>query len=560
MLDINLKKKNKYYIVLLAIFIIISFAFYSFYDSVRDSLVNEIYNDMKSFSDEPHLDLDKFHIYTFNSREDTYDKDKLENIESQIVNEEDMLSILNGHEITGYTFIDDTDYFYYGKNENDNFTFVFRQSPILIHLASSFLIFYAVIMGILIFIILLLFAYMERAYEIPLREISKKLKKVSPEKNSNIYVDGENFEGLIKEINRFKDYSFDTIKKLKQIEQNQRHILNSMSDGVIAIDKDEKIILYNKKSSQLLGAKISGGNYIYNTIRNNELFLMINSYDPKDNFLDREINYLQGEKERILKIKINNLTDSYNEFMGLVIVISDITNIKKLENIRTEFASNVSHELKTPLTSILGFIDTILHGAIDNRETTIRFLKIVESEANRLKRLIEDILLISKLEQREDDEKDLINISDLGLYVLEVMNSRARNKSIDLIENIEKDIVFYGNKDGILQILFNLVSNGIKYTNTGYVRLSIDKQDNNLVISVRDSGIGISEDDMDRIFERFYIVDKSRRGATSTGLGLSIVKHLVILYNGEIKVKSNIDTGTEFIVVLPEEEKNGGTL
>lgn len=555
MLDINLEKKNRFYIIYLIIFFLISFVFFSFYCSIKDKYIENIYKEITYFGENIAGESffgEEYKVYKLDLNKEL--GSSLSQVESGILKEKNLTLLSDRERKIGYTFVNRTGYFYYAENRNGILNFVLKESRILIELSSSFLLYYFIIIGVILFLISFFYFYIERSYDRPIKEIENRLKDLSFKKNRNIYIRGSSFNSLLNEINRFKDYSFSTITRLELVEQNQRYILNSMSDGVIAIDKEEKIIHYNKKSCEYLGlANIRIGNYFYNIIRNNDLFLMINGYDSKNNFEEKELKYLINDEEKILKININNLLDSNSEVMGLIIIISDITNIKRLENIRSEFASNVSHELKTPLTSILGFIDTIFDGAIEDKTTTIRFLEIIRQESNRLKRLIEDILLISKLEQKQEGVKEQVNISELANYVIEVMNSRAKNKKIELLSNIPDNIQFFCNKDGVLQILFNLVSNGIKYTNVGFVKVIIVDDKDKIIISVVDSGIGILEKDLDRIFERFYTVDKSRKGAESTGLGLAIVKHLVILYKGEITINSKINEGSNFIITLPKE-------
>ena len=226
-----------------------------------------------------------------------------------------------------------------------------------------------------------------------------------------------------------------------------------------------------------------------------------------------------------------------DENMGTIIVFQDVTQIRKLEQMRSDFVSNVTHELKTPLTSIMGFTDTLKAGAIDDRETALKF-----------------ILSLSEIETRKEDiNLEYVNLKDIVSGVCKVLEPQAKRKNIQLIEDIPNNLPkFKCNVDRISQMFINLIENGIKYTEEGSVTISCKKTRKYIEINVKDTGIGIPEECQERIFERFYRVDKGRsRKAGGTGLGLSIVKHIVFLYNGKLWLESKVGKGSTFVILLP---------
>jgi two-component system phosphate regulon sensor histidine kinase PhoR len=244
---------------------------------------------------------------------------------------------------------------------------------------------------------------------------------------------------------------------------------------------------------------------------------------------------------------------STSDIIGSIVVIQDVTQIRKLEKMRSDFVSNVSHELKTPLTSIKGFVDTLKGGALENKETALRFLEIIDIESDRLYRLINDILLLSEIETMErEPDKTEVHINEIVDEVVEMLALKASDKNLMLKKRIEGDFYINANADRIKQMFINLVDNAIKYTEVGEVEVSLEAEGSWIKTTVSDTGIGFDEKYKERLFERFYRVDKGRsRSYGGTGLGLSIVKHIVLLYKGKISVDSTPGKGTRFEILLP---------
>lgn len=223
-----------------------------------------------------------------------------------------------------------------------------------------------------------------------------------------------------------------------------------------------------------------------------------------------------------------------------------------LEKMRGEFVANVTHELKTPLTSISGFIETLQAGAINDPEISGRFIDIIAIETERLKRLIDDILTLSDIENRNQVNKTRINVKNSVESTVSFLKPIADERKIVLISEVAEDMVIEGDEDRFRQMLFNLTENAIKYSNeSGRVWITGKTEEDCNIISVKDEGIGIPAEHLDRLFERFYRVDKSRsRKVGGTGLGLSIVKHIAVLFGAKLEVESEVGKGSEFRVIF----------
>jgi two-component system phosphate regulon sensor histidine kinase PhoR len=338
-------------------------------------------------------------------------------------------------------------------------------------------------------------------------------------------------------------------------------VINSMRNGIIAIDENFKIIIINTMACDIFnvqnGPGIIGKNLIDIT-RNSRVNSLLRDTIKNNTSLTDEITLFSPNNggDKIFRIYTNTIKsfDGKKQISGGVITFNDITSVRKLEQIRTKFVSNVTHELKTPLTSIRGFVETLKNGAIDDSVVAAKFLDIIDIEAERLYNLINDVLQLSEIESMRNDENikenDLCQIINEVILILE---SAAEKKEVHLEVDTDCPIPINVNRDRIKQMLINLIDNAIKYNvKNGTVYIKAEKSNGKTMISIKDTGIGVSEVHQSRIFERFYRVDKGRsRNMGGTGLGLSIVKHIVNLYNGDIRIKSEPGKGTEFFIQLP---------
>lgn len=345
-------------------------------------------------------------------------------------------------------------------------------------------------------------------------------------------------------FNKMADQLQSKINEVMDKQNRLESIVKSMESGVIAVDLDNNIIIMNPYAKRIFGIKDDiTGEKIYDYIQDFD----INCFLNEDNEMAKEIKILHPA-ERELKIKKAFIL-SGREKIGKVIAVQDISDIKRLENMRSQFVANVTHELKTPLTSIKGFAETLKY--VEDEKTREKFLDIIDNEAERLSRLISDILVLSKIESSTTTEDEDFMPYKVIDEVISIVKNMAESKNISLIiEKSEKDIKLYGDKDKFLQLVLNLTENGIKYSNEGStVKIRSLIKNGDYVLQVEDNGIGIPKEDIPRIFERFYRVDKSRKSG-GTGLGLAIVKHIVKIFNGEINIESELNKGSTFTVTI----------
>ncbi len=334
----------------------------------------------------------------------------------------------------------------------------------------------------------------------------------------------------------------------------QKILFDSMLEGLLLLDRNRKIYLANRTFKTLFNLKVEvRGKTIVEALRLHELDELLSRVDAEKQVLDYEIKLpdLQG---RWLQVNAAAIANSAGEREGTILVFHDLTRLKQLERQREEFVANVSHELRTPLSLIKGYVETLLDGARDNPEVAERFLKIIERNANRLDLLIQDLLTISALESG----RLRLELSAVGLHMLTEkvftdLHSKADNKSMTLVNELP-EVNTRGDLNRLDQVLTNLVDNAIKYGRAeGRVTVGGRKlDDGKLEVFVRDDGPGIPPEALDRVFERFYRVDKARsRDQGGTGLGLSIVKHIVHAHGGEVWAESEFGKGATFFFTVP---------
>ena len=334
-------------------------------------------------------------------------------------------------------------------------------------------------------------------------------------------------------------------------------VMTQMQNGIIAVDQDLRVILVTPVAKKWLG--IVGNpegmpvSEASKDVRLDEAFLeAMQQCGVYTN--DVAARTAVGRGHRPLRLYVSPMRND-GKVVGALAMVEDITEMRRLEQARTDFAANVSHELKTPLTSIRGFVETLEAGAIDNPPMAHKFLRIIMLETERLTRLINDILSISKLESGQDEVAiERIRLDKMAYDVSDMLMIHASEKQVTINVHLnEKPTYIMGNPDRVEQMLINLIENAIKYNKPGgsvTVQVFSNEQEANVTIS--DTGIGIAEEHLPRMFERFYLVYKGRsRQMGGTGLGLAIVKHIVRSMNGEIEVHSKLGEGTEFLITLP---------
>ncbi|MCC0643056.1 ATP-binding protein [Clostridioides sp. ZZV14-6154] len=414
--------------------------------------------------------------------------------------------------------------------------------------------FFIVMLSIAIVILSVRYTITLRKYLKEFIYVSKKVSNKEFHARLNISAKGElgelarNFNHMIKNMD-------DTLEEVQYKHLQLRSILKSISHGILAIDVNGNILLINDEAKEMIKSepnKLVEGHNINAVIKEEEILKQILQFiGSKEN----ETAKITIKDDIVYKIKVDPvyLQNTNNVIIGSIVNIEDITKKVKLENMRSDFVANVSHELKTPLTSISGFVETLKSNENIDVNTRNRFLEIIESESDRLKRLIDDILLLSFVENKDTLLMEDVVIYDVFREVYEITQRSASEKNIEVLYKCDdKSINILSNRDYIKQVFLNLVDNAIKYTqDNGIVQVVVLKDEEKIIIKVIDNGVGIPKEDVERIFERFYRVDKARsRDVGGTGLGLAITKHIVKSLNGCIKVKSELGIGSEFIVTI----------
>jgi two-component system phosphate regulon sensor histidine kinase PhoR len=350
----------------------------------------------------------------------------------------------------------------------------------------------------------------------------------------------------------------DKIKTLTIKKNEQQAVLESMVEGVIAVDQDEKIINLNKTAAKLfhVEAEVALGRNIQELIRHTKLQSLIKKILQSKKTVEDEI-IISDKTEINIQVHGTILQNAKSEIIGALVVLNDVTRLRRLERVRRDFVANVSHEIRTPLTSIKGFAETLLDGAINNPDEAKDFIEIIAKQSNRLNAIIEDLLMLAGLEQEGDRLKADFKATNLRSVIdssLNICLPFANKKNIEISIECRKNIKIKMNTALMEQAMVNLIDNAIKYNPEGSkVEILVEKYGSNeLLITVHDDGIGIDKKYLPRLFERFYRVDKSRSSSLGgTGLGLAIVKHIIQVHNGRVDVESEPGVGTSFKLFLP---------
>ncbi|MDH4155917.1 MAG: cell wall metabolism sensor histidine kinase WalK [candidate division Zixibacteria bacterium] len=338
-------------------------------------------------------------------------------------------------------------------------------------------------------------------------------------------------------------------------ERNEREaILTSMAEGVLAVDTDERILSLNRAAADFFAVAPDRvtGKTIQETVKNAALHKLISTVLRTKNPAEAEI-VLTDRGQRILKASGATLRNAEGEASGAVIVLNDVTRLHKLENLRRDFVANVSHELKTPVTSIKGFVETLLDGAANDPDDRNRFLDIIARHSDRLNAIIDDLLSLSRIENAPEPLFEDRRLKDILAAGVQTHSRRAETKNISLKVTCSDDIHTSLNAPLLEQAVGNLIDNAVKYSPSGSeVLISAQQAHNEIIINVRDRGSGIEKRHLPHIFERFYRVDKARSAEMGgTGLGLAITKHIVLAHGGQIDVESTLGTGSTFTIRLP---------
>jgi len=397
---------------------------------------------------------------------------------------------------------------------------------------------------LVVFVSMLIALVFSRSLSRPIGQLASAAREVALE-NFNVRVSLKNNDELKELADSFnlmteKIQTLFTDLSLKTDELN--NIIASLREGFLVLNEAGKVIICNDSFKSIVENDAPEGKFWWEVIRVAGLGELIKRALEKKKNLVEEIAF--GEKVFLCSI---TFIPSMNE---ISVVFHNITEIKRLEKIKKDFVINVSHELRTPLTAIKGFVET-LEEEIDKKH--IHYLNIIKKHTDRLMNIVQDLLLLSELEEVNTKIKfETVNMKNLIMDVLKLFENKLEQKNLSLKLNLQDGLTVQGDAFKLEQMLINLIDNAVKYTEKGHIKVSLKEENKQIVIKVEDTGIGIPEKHLGRIFERFYVVNKSHsRKLGGTGLGLSIVKHIALSHNGKIDVESTVGKGTRFTITLP---------
>ncbi|MGM0524254.1 MAG: cell wall metabolism sensor histidine kinase WalK [Bacillota bacterium] len=330
-------------------------------------------------------------------------------------------------------------------------------------------------------------------------------------------------------------------------------ILSNMSDGVIATNEQGEITLMNEPAMVLLGQTLE-------QLKGQSLFDILNIDESTVDILEMQdsgsitIDMSDDEQFFLLKANFTFVLDEYERFSGLITVLSDVTEEEKVERERREFVSNVSHELRTPLTTMRSYLEALTDGAWENKDIAPQFLEVTQNETERMIRLVNDLLQLSKMDHKEMDMlKERVNVIPFFHHVLD-RSEMNKDETVRIDRTIPKDSIFlWMDKDKIIQVIDNIMSNALKYSPPeGVIRFKVTKERNRIKVMIQDQGPGIPPDKLDKIFDRFYRADRARsRQLGGTGLGLAIAREIIQNHHGQIWAESEEGKGTKVFFTLP---------
>jgi two-component system phosphate regulon sensor histidine kinase PhoR len=358
---------------------------------------------------------------------------------------------------------------------------------------------------------------------------------------------------LTRSLERVAPQIRELLDKLRMEVRRREAILGSMVEGVLAVDRERRVTFYNDSFARLIGARdgIVEGSPLLNLVRDPGLVEMLTgvliSGEPRKRRLQ-----LAAAEGRSFEVQASPLAMPAES--GAIAILHDVTELERLERIRKDFVANVSHELRTPLAAIRGYAETLLDGALDDAQNRRKFVEVIEAHAIRLNNIASDLLVLSELDSGKQVSRiERVPVRSSLEAALRTVESEAKVRDVALIAGEVQDLEILGYTMRLEQTLVNLLGNAVKFNRPhGEVRFEAVRTDGKVRIRISDTGIGIPSEDLPRIFERFYRVDKARsRQVGGTGLGLSIVKHAVEQMNGTISVESRLGQGSSFTLLFP---------
>ncbi len=386
-----------------------------------------------------------------------------------------------------------------------------------------------------------------------LKQVTEGLLELAPTR-TEAGRDGDELLALEHSLSGVAEQVRALVDKLRMESARRDAILASMAEGVLAVDGDLRIIFSNDAVSRAVGGgrKIQEKTRLLELIRDTGLLETLREVIEVGAHRNHRLK-ITSDKERSFDVQAGPLEIPGGQ--GAMAILYDTTDLERLEQVRKDFVANVSHEMRTPLAGIIGYTETLLDGALEDKENNRRFLQIIHSSAIRLNSIASDLLVLSELESKVDPpEAGMIPVREVVEGALAIVENEASARGVTLIREEIQDVHVMGTRLRLEQAVLNLVANAIKFNNPGgEVRIrAVAESSGEVSITIADTGVGIPSQDLPRIFERFYRVDKGRsRQVGGTGLGLTIVKHVIERMNGSIEVQSQLRNGSTFTVRLP---------
>ncbi|MBD3222804.1 HAMP domain-containing protein [bacterium] len=399
-----------------------------------------------------------------------------------------------------------------------------------------------------------------RRISVPLRQMKEGAERFAAGQlgtRLSMAPDSEEIGALAETFNGMAEQLQDRIRTIENQRNEQEAVLASMVESVLAIDRDEVVIGINRAATELLGIEpaMAEGRTLQEVVRNPDLIALGKGVLGGGGPVEGEI-VLRRDGERHLQVHATGLQGLEGQRLGALLVLNDVTRIRRLESLRRDFVANVSHELRTPITSIKGFVETLQNDPPADPDVARRFLTIVNRQADRLQAIIDDLLSLSRLEQEGGSAelaREATPVRPLLQDAVDISTARATDDVPTVRLECVDDLEVMVNAPLLEQALVNLLDNALKYSGTATeIVVAAHAEPDLIVVSVRDDGRGIAPTHLPRIFERFYRVDKARsRNMGGTGLGLAIVKHIAQAHGGEASVSSTLGEGTTFTITLP---------